>query len=80
MSQPKATLEEMADACQDEADRITLSLEEHTRRYPHHPPDNAGYRKAHVLNSAALIFRVMGTFEDRSRKFITDLMAEHRRG
>lgn len=76
----RATLEEMAEACREQADRISSSLKIHADLYPDHKPDMKAHRDVFVLESAAHVFRAMATYEDKSRKFVIDLLKEHGRG
>jgi hypothetical protein len=75
----KATLEEMATVCQDIADHEQCLLDHHYREYPHNPPWADRERRILVLTSAAHLFRVLATFEDRARAFVSGLIEEHRR-
>lgn len=66
----KPTLDEMAEACQQQADSLRYHL---THRYnPYHPgkPNLAWEHEVEVWEAAALTLRVAGTDEDGFRKFI----------
>ena len=71
---PKATLEQMADACQDCADREAASIKFHEGLHPTMPPDQKAYRTILELESAAHVLRAMGTYPDESRKFVAGLL------
>ena len=80
MSQPKATLEEMATACQDEAENLFVALRMSEKQFPDLPPNTTIYRRIFVFESAANLLRIMGTFPDQSRPFVGKLIEEHGRG
>lgn len=73
----KASLEEMATAVQDEADRYWVTGSFYRKHFPDLPPDERIDRKLFVLERAAELLRLMGTFEDQSRMFIVGLKKEH---
>lgn len=67
----------MATLTTDLADKARVALSVH---YEHAGlPDPKAEREAFLLESMALIFRVMATFEEKSRAFVQGLMAEHGR-
>lgn len=75
MTQPKASLEELASVIEDIAISERVSLK---HAYSHHgaQPNPGWERKAFVLESAAEVFRTMGSYPDKSRAFITELRGE----
>lgn len=80
MAAPKATLEEMAEACQDEADSARWKLKNYYAQNPNSPPWPSLERDVLVWNSAAQILRTMGTYEDESRRFVAGLLKRHADG
>lgn len=77
---PKATLEEMAQACQGAADGEYASIKRYERMFPERPPLTANYAKYQAFEAAAQLIRVLGTYEDDSRKFVSGLVTRHRDG
>lgn len=75
----KATLEEMATACDRHADRTITSLHAAEQFHPQYPRDEPAHREASVLQSAAELLRILGTYEDESRKFVGGLIERHKR-
>jgi hypothetical protein len=76
MPAAKITLEEMAEACQGEADNAWASAAFYRDTFPHPAFHEDRQRRAQVFERAAHIFRLMGTREDRSRDFIVELQKE----
>ena len=80
MSNQKATLVEMAEAIQEEAEHLHGILRHHQKEFPDQPADPLRSRKKLVLDSAAHVLRIMATYEDQSRRFVAGLIEEHGRG
>jgi hypothetical protein len=74
----KPTLEEMAEACDDEASRLRGMLKHIYEFYPDAPPRPEREHEIAVFDAAAHLMRVLGTYEDESRKFIAGLIKRHR--
>jgi hypothetical protein len=69
----------MAELLTEIADHEQGLLSHHYEHYSAMGPDPVREKRVQALNSAASTFRIMGTFEDRSRKFVGELIAEHGR-
>lgn len=69
----------MMEAVRDEADRAGGMLLFDEGREPPRPPDPALVRRVFVLRSVVYVLSAMATFEERSRKFVGELLAEHGR-
>lgn len=80
MPEPKVSLAEMADACRGQADHIRGVLAHYATFYPTAPPDNIRFQQARAFESAANVLGIMAASEDRSRKFVAQLIADHGRG
>lgn len=78
MTTPKATLEEMAEACQFQADLRYGQLAIRATYYPDRAPDELVRHDAFVFERAADVLRHMAMEPDESRKFIVGLMERHR--
>lgn len=76
----KPTLEEMADACQLEADRVHGFLKHYEEYFPTMRPDQVRYRQMEVWESAAQLLRILGTYSDDSRVFVAGLLKRHQAG
>lgn len=76
----KATLQEMAEAIDDEAIGTFASVKASEQFNPGWPPNKTLYRKVFVLERAAELLRILGTYEDDSRKFVAGLLARHASG
>lgn len=76
----KASLAEMAAIVDEMAEHERGILAHYLKFMPDAPPDMPRLRRAFVLESCANVLRIMATFEDKSRKFIGGLIAEHSRG
>ena len=75
---PKPTLEEMADLAQESADEARSRAAHYSSVYPDPVWHKHWTRQAEIAEASAFTFRVLATFEDRSRKFVAGLIAEHR--
>lgn len=79
MPQPRASLVEMAELLTEIADHEQGLLSHHYEHYSAMGPDHARERRVFILNAAATVLRILATFEDKARKFVAGLLAEHAR-
>jgi len=76
----KPTLEDMAEACEDQASYQRGILKHYYEFYPDAPPQPGREHDVAALEAAAQLMRVMGTYPDESRKFVAGLLRKHRDG
>lgn len=80
MTQPKASLAEMAELADEQAEHVEGMLAHRHKHLPDQPPDTLRERQVFVWRSLAHLLRILGTFEERSRTFVAGLVKEHERG
>jgi hypothetical protein len=70
----KATLEEMAEACQRSADDVMNGIKVNETMFPDRPPAAKDYRRYQALESAAQVFRIGALDEAAFRACLASLM------
>lgn len=74
---PKATLEEMADACQDAADSEYSSIKVYEKMNPKAAPQEKAYARQRAFEAAAQLIRIGSVDENAFRAFLAGLLKRH---
>lgn len=72
-------LERMAEVAAEEASHHRASASHYREQYIDAPMHEHHRQRAEDLEGLAKLARIMGTFEDKSRKFVASLLEEHGR-
>jgi hypothetical protein len=78
----RTTLAEMVEVLDDEASDWKARLERYAEQHPDEPlpPTHHWMKKARAFKGAADVLRIMGSYEDKSRAFVAQLIKDYSEG